>query len=302
MKKTTSSTSRRSILRSAASLAVAGAGAKAAATAPPLPTVRFGKYNVTRMICGSNPFYGFSHFNRLFDQHMREWMTPERVLQVLRQCEQNGINTWQLHYSDRAVTDFKRYRAEGGKIQIFMLAMGDGMDQIRVSAGLGPIGLAHHGGITDRKFRDGKMGEVRDFLKAIRDSGVMVGLSSHNPAVIEYVEDANWDIDYYMTCFYRVSRTHEEIVRELGEAPLGEIYMEKDPERMTRVVRQTRKPCLGFKILAAGRSTDKPADVAAAFGFALGNIKPTDAVIVGMWPQHEDQVAINAGYARKFAG
>jgi len=47
---------------------------------------------------------------------MKEWMTEERVCDVLRQCEQNGINTWQFSYQERGVTDLKRHRAEGGKV------------------------------------------------------------------------------------------------------------------------------------------------------------------------------------------
>ena len=48
-----------------------------------------------------------------------------------------------------------------------------------------------------------------------------------------------------MTCFYRVSRTPEE-ARALmgGERPLGETFLEKDPVRMTAMIRKTNKPCL----------------------------------------------------------
>jgi hypothetical protein len=38
------------------------------------------------------------------------------------------------------------------------------------------------------------------------------------------------------------------------------------------------------------------------FRFALERIKPSDAVIVGMYPRFEDEVRFNAGYARKYAG
>lgn len=291
-------TTRRNVLQAVAGGAALSRSGQAAAT---LPTIRLGKYEVTRLICGSNPFYGYSHFNRLFDRHMAEWMSTDRVLDVLRQCEQNGINTWQLHYSDRSVADLKRYRAAGGKMQIVILSDGrmrTDIGEVKVAAALKPMGIVHHGGWTDQMFRDGKMNEVQDFLKAVRDSGVMVGLSMHNPAVLDYVEGKNWDIDFYMTCFYRVTRTREEIVKELGQAPLGEVYLEKDPERMTRMVRQTRKVCLGFKILAAGRRTNTPEQVAEAFRYSFANIKAGDAVIVGMYPRYRDEVRENADNVR----
>jgi hypothetical protein len=124
----------------------------------------------------------------------------------------------------------------------------------------------------------------------------MVGLSTHNPAVIDTVESEGWDVDYYQACLYRVTRTPEEARAEFGEAPMGEIYMEKDPERMCKMIRQTKKPCLAFKLLAAGRSINNPE---AAFRFALANIKPTDAVIVGMYPRFKDEVTENAGLVRR---
>lgn len=303
MAQSTSSPSRRSILRSAASVAVAASGAAAAPNAPLLPTIKLGDYNVTRLICGCNPFYGFAHFNLLFSLHMKEWMTQERVCEVLRQCESNGINTWQLGYRERMVSDLRRHRAEGGKLQIIILShpvLHENLGDVAAAASLKPIGIVHHGGVTDSKFRSGRKNEVREYLKSVRDTGVMVGLSTHNPAVIEYVEDNDWDIDFYMTCFYWVTRTREQITRLLGEAPLGELFLEKDPERMTRVVRQTRKPCLGFKILAAGRRTDQPAQVAEAFNFALANIKSRDGIIVGMYPRfNKDEARDNANHVRR---
>ncbi len=298
-------TSRRRLLECAAAIA-GGLTSNSRATAgpgpEPLPTVKFGGREVTRLICGANPFYGYSHFNRLFDAHMREWMTTDRILETLRRCESQGINTWQLHYSRRSISDLKAYRAGGGKMNIFVLSMNqmhENPNLVREVAALDPIGIAHHGNVTDDKFREGRMGEVREFLKLVRDTGVMVGLSCHNPAVIEYVEEKGWDIDYYQACFYRVSRTHEEIVRELGEAPLGEVYLERDPERMTAVIRQVSKPCLAFKILAAGRRTNHPEQVAKAFDYAFANIKPGDAVIVGMYPRYRDEVKENADHVRR---
>jgi hypothetical protein len=300
------SVSRRVFLQSAAGLSAGLALAgqmPASQTMPLLPSVRFGKAEITRLIIGSNPFYGYSHFNSLLDRTMREWMTPERKMEVLHRCEQCGINTWQLHYNDQPVEDFKRYRSEGGKMNLILLAdfalMKDLTLLPKVAKEMAPLGIGHHGNRTDERFRNGEMGKVRDFLKAVRDTGVMVGLSAHNPEVIDTVESQGWDIDYYQTCLYRVSRTAEEARKVLGEAPVGEIYLEKDPERMCKVIRQTKKPCLAFKVLGAGRSINSPQAIEGAFRFALTNIKPTDAIIVGMFPRYNDQVHENVELVRR---
>jgi hypothetical protein len=37
-----------------------------------------------------------------------------------------------------------------------------------------------------------------------------------------------------------------------------------------------------------------------AFRFAFENIKPTDGVIVGMYPEFFDEITANTGYTREF--
>ncbi len=58
-----------------------------------------GSHRVTRLIVGSNPIYGYSHFNKQYDQHMLEWFTDERIVKLLLDCEKAGINTWQASFN-----------------------------------------------------------------------------------------------------------------------------------------------------------------------------------------------------------
>ena len=77
--------------------------------------------------------------------------------------------------------------------------------------------------------------------------------------------------------------------------------MRGDPAEMYKVIKQTRKPCFVYKILASGRLCEKPEFVEAAFKECFANIKPSDAVVVGMYDKHIDQYAINAEYVRRFS-
>jgi hypothetical protein len=164
---------------------------------------------------------------------------------------------------------------------------------------LNPLGVAHHGNMTDDRFREGKKQLVREYTKALRDAGLTVGVSSHNPEVVAAIEEEGWDVDYYMTCIYRVSRTREQAREQYGEAPVGEIYMERDPERMLNVVRQTGKTCFAFKVLGAGRHIDKPEEVDRAFRYVMERIKPHDAIIVGMFPRYQDEITDNVARVRR---
>lgn len=299
--------SRSRFLQSAAGMGGAFVVSRAAGAEPMrLPTVKFGDAEVSRLIIGSNPFYGYSHFNRLYYAFMRDYVTQDRRMEVLHRCEQAGIKTWQLHYMQQSMEDFKRYRAEGGKMNWFLLGDFEMMKDLSLVAKVAkehkPIGIAHHGNRTDERFRAGEMHKVKEFCKAVRDAGVMVGVSAHNPAVIDTIEGQGWDIDYYQTCFYFVSRTREEARAVFGEAPLdvGGMFMEKDPERMCKVIRQTRRPCLAFKIFGAGRTVDGWGEVEDSFRYAFANIKPSDAVIVGMCPRYKDEIGENVALTMKY--
>lgn len=127
----------------------------------------------------------------------------------------------------------------------------------------------------------------------------MVGLSAHNPALIELAEEKGWDVDYYMCSLYYLTRPREELAKILGERPLGEIYLPRDRERMLKVVAAARKPCLVYKVLAAGRLDLSPAGIRAAFAETLKAIKPGDAMIVGMFQELGDQVEMNAALVRE---
>ncbi len=69
---------------------------------------------------------------------------------------------------------------------------------------------------------------------------------------------------------------------------------------MFKTIRSTSKPCLVYKILAAGRRIGSPTEVRNGFREAFDQIKPTDAVIVGMYQQFGDQVGENAALVREF--
>ncbi len=287
----------------AAGAAAVGEGQAAAQEGPSLlPTIKLGKHTVSRLILGGNPIYGYSHFNRLFSQHMTAWHTPQRVVELLKRCTAAGINTWQNSYAERTLADIDRVREAGVEFHWLCLGKGDWdehPERIADAAKRKPIGIAPHGALGERLHRQEKLPVLRDLLKRIRDQGVLVGLSAHNPALIELAEERGWDVDYYMCCLYYLTRPRDEFQKILGaELPLGEIYLRDDPQRMFRVIQGVKKPCLAYKLLAAGRRISTTAEVRQAFDTAFKNIKPTDAAIVGMYQQFGDQVGENAALVR----
>jgi hypothetical protein len=266
--------------------------------AQPLPTVSLGPYRVSRLIIGDNPIYGYSHFNQLLSQHQQEFHTPDQVIATLQRAEAAGINTWQNTITPRSLSDLLRYREAGGTIQWLCLSPGSWYDEphrVEAAARHHPIGIAPHGGaIGDRCLRENSLHVLKDLLKRIRDTGVLVGLSVHDPRLLRIAEDEGWDIDYYMTALYDLRGGREEFERKFSYAPLGEIYLREHRPRMCELIRMTKKPCIAFKVLAAGRAIGSRERIREEFAFALQNIKSSDAILVGMYQQFDDQVGENA--------
>jgi hypothetical protein len=97
-----------------------------------------------------------------------------------------------------------------------------------------------------------------------------------------------------------LARPKEESRKILGEdLPPGGIFLASDPPRMFQAIRATKKPCLAYKVLAAGRRIGSPGGVRRCFEEAFAGIKATDAIIVGMYQQFGDQVGENATPVRE---
>lgn len=290
--------SRRDFLKTGGLLSAAVSTASALPGAAALPQVRLGRYSVSRLICGANPFNAGSHLSVFFNAELRRYFTPEQVLKTLRRCEEVGINTWQSGLVNLDL--YRRHRDEGGKMHFISLESDPA--NIKKLVDGGAIAIAHHGEVSDRLYKKGNIEQIGEFLKRVRDAGALPGVSTHMPAVVDTVESKGWDLEFYMTCVYERHRSAADLEKLLGQAPIpvGEVYLPKDPPRMFKAIQATKRTCLAFKILAAGRLSERPEWVENAFRETYAAIKPGDAVIVGMYDRLSDQSAQNAALARRY--
>lgn len=266
-----------------------------------LPTVKLGEVDVTRLIIGGNQISGFSHRSREKDLEMMRYYTTENVLKLWDAAWRNGINTIQTRGDRHTSRIYLEHRQRGGSLQWIAQTASEWRDLAANAAYLArfePIAIYNHGTYTDHLWHHGKIDEVADIVKAIKDQGLPAGVGSHMPEVIDYAENAGWQADFYMTCFYNLSRTEKRFVATDSDPYSQEEYRDGDPDLMTAVMRQIDKPCLGYKILAAGRKAETPENIRAAFQYAFDSIKPSDAVVVGIFPKEGDQIAQNAAIVK----
>jgi len=254
---------------------------------PTMPTTTIGPLTVSRFIVGGNPFSGNSHWSAERSAQMRHWWTSSRIKECLRECEDLGVNTLVARGDNHIQRLLLEYWDEGGQIQWIAQTAPERKSieaNIRQICGTGAKSCYLHGGMADGIFRDGDPEVMRDWVALIKELGMVAGLASHNWEYPLRAEEMDLGCDYYLCCFYDL----------YGRG--GEYYEEEDRQAMIRTIQQIEKPCVAYKILAAGRNEPEP-----AFEFAFEHIKPADPVCVGVYTQnHPDQVAEDVALTVKY--
>ena len=267
-----------------------------------LPTVDFFGHRVSRLICGGNPLSGFSHVSDELDWEMVNYYTMPNQMKLFDECLKHGINTFQSRADRHQMRTFLEHRLGGGRIQWIAQTASEfrtiqyNIDEI---VDYKPIAIYHHGTHTDNSWHAGKIDDIRDIVKYIRDKGLPAGIGSHIPEVIEYAEEKGWETDFYMCCMYNLARSYKAAPAEDQNAYARDKFPAEDPARMARTILQVKKPCIAFKVMAASRNCTTPDCTRKALESAFANIKPTDIVDVGMFQKHRNQVAENAAFVRE---
>jgi len=248
---------------------------------------------VSRLIIGGNPVSGFSHQSPERDQQMLDYYTVERIKETLRRAEAASINTTILRSDAHIHRMLREYRNEGGTIQwIAQVGADSGGGSIEraidMAVAAGAVAAYIHGGHVDDAFTAGASTELSAWLDRIRSHGIPAGVAGHAPQAHRWVADQGI-ADFHAVCFYNCGSLHQ------GK---GDKFDPADPPRAVEAIQAIHAPCIGYKILGAGR-----VQAAEAFEFALTHIKDTDAVNVGMYRgDKDDMVEENVALAEKILG
>ena len=266
-----------------------------------LPQIRLGPHSISRLICGANPFNAGSHLSVFVNHEMRSYYTPEQILKTLRRCQEVGINCWQSGGGNFEL--YRRFVDEGGKMHFLAIEAGEpGGASPKLAKG-GCIGVAHHGEVTDQLFKQGKLDEIHDFLKRVRDAGLLVGVSTHMPAVVDAdrIEGLGPRLLHDLRLRAAPQRGGPGEAARAGADPGGRGL----PAAATR--RGCSRPC-GRRSGPAWRSRSSPpaGSPSARSGSSRRSarpspaIKPSDGVIVGIYDRYSDQPAEDAELVRRY--
>jgi hypothetical protein len=158
--------------------------------------MKFFGVDISRLVLGVNPFCGFAHYNNNFCGTMKEWYTQDRVCAVMHKCTHFGINAFNYAPFEPFPEYWHCFQSEGGKMHLIMQLPRRDETEALVKR-LKPLAIHIQGEAVDQAFQAGKMDFIKDWCKQVRDLGVIVGVGTHKPEVISFVEEHAWDVDFY---------------------------------------------------------------------------------------------------------
>lgn len=246
-----------------------------------LPMTSIGGVEVSRIVCGSNPFLGFSHFSAARDTWMRGYFDDARIVEVMAKCAEFGVNCVISGPEPRMYEAINEVERQTGRRMVWMCTPGiagtDPSDGIKWCADHGVQICMPHTSWTDARLNIAKreIEGLAPYLEQMRSLGMATGLSTHRPEVITVGDAAGYDLDTYVQPFNVA----------------GFLYP-VETDWVARVIRGTPKPVICIKPLAAGRVMPEP-----GLGFVFRNCKPNDTVAIGFMSPEEVEEDIKIAVA-----
>lgn len=282
---------RRQFLREATTIAAAVAGVRAArgastgdSTVRTMPTIKLGDLEVSRLILGSNPFFGFAHKPDDTGKRMRAYYTEERIMATLDEAADHGITAVWTPCYDHWIRLWDRYQERGGKLRIWIGQPDPKPEQMKAHI----TACAKHGGTAiciqgcriDEQMGHKRFDVVREWLDHIHKFALPAGIATHRPTTHLVAEEHKLPTDFYHQCVYQ-----------------PENYSSKCREQALATVAKLDKPVVAYKVLAAGRILPK-----TAFPPLLRRLRPKDGLCVGVFPKDDpDQIAEDVALTRKLS-
>lgn len=228
--------------------------------------LEIGGRNFPRTLLGTSPFIAagqFGHRARLYQLDLYDH--PENILKVIRKSYDLGVRGIQLIPYPPVLDAFRWAREEGIELSIIgTVRPGEETTDIKLLSRLEADAMLLHGAITDSCNWD----VISGHLKAIKDTGSIAGLATHQPfrTTAKLLESPVLDLfDIYMIP-----------VNKLGYLMDTEVFLEKQRSEFSELINKVNKNVIVKKTLAAGVLTPKD-----AFDF-IKTVDYADMITVGI--------------------
>ncbi len=275
----------------AGSAALAANPQDAQAKAPPsqkaqLPSGNIAGMSVSRILLGGNLLTHYTHSRDLKYVYTlaAHYNTEAKILETLALAEEHGINTLSIHTTEWTDPILRKYKRQGGKIQIIICPTApadDSMEaykkQVQYIADMGFEALYLWGVRGDQLAAANRPDLIKRAVEIVKEYNLPSGVGAHDLKVIRMCEETGVDADFYIKTFhhhtYPTGPKPEQIKAPYSEFP-G--YWCSDPQAVIDVMKNVKKPWIAFKVMAAGAI---PPENAFKYVFENG----ADHVLAGMF-------------------
>jgi hypothetical protein len=232
--------------------------------------IKIGKKDYSRIIAGTNAFYGHSHFSSARDTDYLEKFTDDYIESVLRLCASKGVNSVETCANERILNIINKIKKDNdiNLIGTTRIDETSSMKSHRVKLKFlienGADICIIHSQFVDRLSSDGEIKGLQSMVDEIHNAGLCAGISTHSISTINLCEK-KYNIDVYLFP-----------LNMIGFVYPGYSGYETVKERI-ELIQKTDKQFIVMKTLAAGRIPPKE-----GLGFVLANIKDNDLISLGL--------------------
>ena len=229
--------------------------------------------SLSRMIIGTNWFFGWSHTSKAKDDYIKANLTTGKIADVVEVFLRAGVDTMMGQIEQPGMKEcVEEAQQRTGQKILFVTtptlnigddaaAFGEVERSIERQAELGAVLCLPHQCVTDKLLdhRTRTFVNMPRYCAMIRAHGMVPGLSTHCPESIVYADETGLDVGTYI-----------QIYNAAG------FLMPLEVDWVHRIIWNARHPVMTIKPMAAGRLLPL-----VGLGFAWGTIREQDMVTVG---------------------
>jgi hypothetical protein len=242
----------------------------------------------SKVVCGTNAFYGRSHFSEARDIEYRSRCDDDYIKMVIARCLEFGINAIESSANERIVGIIADLRQQvqtpirfiGSTRVDKTSAMKSHQRKFRFLIENRADICIVHSQFVERQRATEEIRGLREFTQRTHEAGLIAGVSAHRVSTVQLCEDHDYGIDVYL----------------FPLNPQGFVYPGYDGEDTVadrvRIVQNTPKPFILMKTLAAGRIPPNE-----GLQFALETAKPNDIVTLGLSSVEEVEESLSLALA-----
>lgn len=240
--------------------------------------VSIGKVAFSKVLCGTNAFWGHSHFSDARSAEYQARFDDETIARTIGRCIDLGVNTVESCANERIVAILAKLQKDRGTPLHFVGStridetspMKSHQEKLAFLIERRAEVCVIHAEFVDRPRRSDSIRGLAQFVEKIHAAGLLAAISTHRVQTVQLCEEQGYGIDTYLfplnlSGFVYPGYEGTETVRERID-----------------LVRNTAKPFILIKALGAGRI---PPD--EGLQFIAENAKPNDLVSIGFGSEDE---------------